>query len=304
MWTKGKIEEYISQGIEENKHLEYKGAGAVGKSEEKKKEISKDISSFANSDGGIIIYGIKEFDDNLKRHLPEKIEPIDRTEFSKEWFENIITGNISPTINGLNIFPVVVDDATNFVVYVIEVKKSRTAHQAADNRYYKRHNFKAIPMEDWEVKDVINRANKPIIDIIIYGVKNPDLKHPENVYEYELLIVLKNNGNIGAQQIEVYVEFEKNLFAFIKKPKPVVIDKRIQVRFNNRKDNKIVIENREIITSSYFQPLLPQVFREIGTIEIKESFLKKDIKFLCHVATEFGTYKKEFNLQDIVKKLQ
>jgi hypothetical protein len=34
--------------------------------------------------GGTIIYGIKEFDDIDKRHLPEKIDPINRTDISKE----------------------------------------------------------------------------------------------------------------------------------------------------------------------------------------------------------------------------
>jgi hypothetical protein len=31
------------------------------------------------------------------------------------------------------------------------------AHQARDYRYYKRHNFNALPMEDYEVRDVMNR---------------------------------------------------------------------------------------------------------------------------------------------------
>jgi predicted HTH transcriptional regulator len=48
------IESLIESGIEESLHLDYKeslGSNA---------EIAKDISSFANSDGGNIIYGIIE----------------------------------------------------------------------------------------------------------------------------------------------------------------------------------------------------------------------------------------------------
>jgi len=41
----------------------------------------------ANSAGGIIIYGIKEYDEADKRHLPEKIDPIQQNVFSKEWLE-------------------------------------------------------------------------------------------------------------------------------------------------------------------------------------------------------------------------
>src|SRR3989339_2090926 len=96
--TVSDIQKLIDNQIEESIHLEYKQSDAFGKTDGKKKEISKDVSSFANSDGGIIIYGIREFNDKDKNHLPEKIDPIDRLVFSKEWIENIITGNISPKI--------------------------------------------------------------------------------------------------------------------------------------------------------------------------------------------------------------
>ena len=64
----------IANQVEENIHLDYKGGDSLQKTDGKKKELSKDVSAFANSDGGTIIYGIKEFDDVARRHLPEKID--------------------------------------------------------------------------------------------------------------------------------------------------------------------------------------------------------------------------------------
>lgn len=58
-WSERKILDLINNGIEENLHLEYKSSSSLERTEGKKKEISKDISAFANSDGGTIIYGIK-----------------------------------------------------------------------------------------------------------------------------------------------------------------------------------------------------------------------------------------------------
>jgi len=304
MWTKDKIENYISSKIEENKHLEYKSSGALSKSEEKRKEISKDVSAFANSDGGTIIYGIKEFDESDKRHLPEKIDAILSNEFSKEWLENVIMGNISPKINDLKISSISIDDESERVVFVVEIPKSQTAHQASDNRYYKRYNFKSSPMDDWEVKDVINRSNKPIIEPRIYAVKDPKFSGSEVSHEFELLVILKNNGSIGAQQIEVYIEFEKSLLYLFKSPRPYIIDERIQLRFNNRKDNKANLGGKDVVISSYFQPLLPDVFREIGSIKVRKELFEKDIEFKCHIATEYGISKKKFKLQDIVKTMK
>ena len=48
-WSKEKLEKSISDKIEENKHLDYKGADAIHKSDRKKKEISKDISNMSSS---------------------------------------------------------------------------------------------------------------------------------------------------------------------------------------------------------------------------------------------------------------
>ena len=62
--TKTDLDSLILNHIEENIHLDYKAADALSKSDNKKKEISKDVSAFANSDGGVIIYGIREFADN------------------------------------------------------------------------------------------------------------------------------------------------------------------------------------------------------------------------------------------------
>ena len=46
----------IATQFEENINLDYKGADSLQKTESKKKAISIDVSAFANSDCGTIIY--------------------------------------------------------------------------------------------------------------------------------------------------------------------------------------------------------------------------------------------------------
>ena len=60
------LESVITNGIEENLHLDYKEAISKNNT-----EIAKDISSFANEDGGNIIYGIREV-----KNKPTEIIPI------------------------------------------------------------------------------------------------------------------------------------------------------------------------------------------------------------------------------------
>ena len=92
IWTQAKLQNFIDSQIEESLTLEYKSAEALDRNETKKKEITKDVSAMANSAGGIIVYGIREFDQENKRHLPERITPVDRRAFPREWVEQIIQG--------------------------------------------------------------------------------------------------------------------------------------------------------------------------------------------------------------------
>jgi hypothetical protein len=153
------LEALVRNRTEESLHLDYKRCSSL----ENKKEITKDVSAFANSDGGIIIYGIVE-----ENHVPTEIETdFNRFSMTRERLEDIIDSGIAPRIDGIRINPIATGD--NTVVYAIEVPKSPAApHQDRSSlRYYKRHNFKSQPMEDYEIKDIAARkhANVPSVAV-------------------------------------------------------------------------------------------------------------------------------------------
>jgi hypothetical protein len=189
-WNEAKIRRYIKDLIEESLVLDYKAADSLAKSDGKKTEITKDVSAMANSAGGIIIYGVKEYQEKDKKHLPEKIDPVDRTQFSKEWLEQVIN-NIQPHIYGVLIHPVRLSTGPNDVAYVVEIPQSHTAHQATNYRYYKRYNFESQPMADYEVRDVMNRATVPDADVE-FRFRSMGTSGRNN--EYLLQPVIKNLG--------------------------------------------------------------------------------------------------------------
>ena len=110
------IKSLITNEVEENVHLDYKAAGALAKEDKKRMEITKDVSAFANSDGGIIIYGVSE-----KDHRPDKITPVDGRTYTKEWLENVIQ-LIQPRIEGITIYPIRIDNLENSV-YVVKIPR-------------------------------------------------------------------------------------------------------------------------------------------------------------------------------------
>ena len=180
------IDSLITNEVEENIHLDYKAAGALDKDDKKRIEITKDISAFANSDGGIIVYGVSEED-----HKPKEISPIDGRIYTKEWLENIIQ-LIQPRIEDLRIYPIRVDDIGQSIYVVIIPRSGNAPHMARDKRYYKRFNFKSEPMEDYEVKDLYNRTSIPKLDIVSCSFYK--LKETNNEIVYNLIAGIANCG--------------------------------------------------------------------------------------------------------------
>lgn len=196
-WTEAKLLNFIASGIEESLTLEYKSGEALDRNETKKKEITKDVSAMANSAGGVIVYGIREFEQENKRHLPEKIAPVDRREYPREWLEQIIQA-IRPRIDGIVIHSINLRSGENDVAYVVEIPQSHTAHQANDHRYYKRFNFQAVPMEDYEIRDILFREQTPNIAVKFMAEITDTSK--------SLVVQARNNGSAYAEYVAVFLD--------------------------------------------------------------------------------------------------
>ena len=166
-WELDDLKELITIHAEESSTLEFKHGWALEElsNEKKKDDISIDVSAFANRSGGIIIYGMEE--DRAEPHCAKALTSIDAKKCSKERLEQIITSRIKPSIQNIGIRPIKID--TSGYAYVVIIPASHTAHQASDHRYYRRDNFGNQPMEDDEIRQIMNRPIKPTYRVNILG---------------------------------------------------------------------------------------------------------------------------------------
>lgn len=305
MWTLDKINQHIKNGIEENINLDYKRSDSLGKNNEKKKELSKDVSAFANSAGGVIIYGMKEFDEASKRHLPEKIDAVSRTEISKEWIEQVINSNISPKIHGISVTPIQVgEERDNKVIYVVEIPQSTTAHQAKDKRYYKRYNFESIMMDDWEIKDIINRKN--VSDIRIEFEPRLSMEYLDkflagkSVFDLELDIWAINKGNKAALLLDIFISGDAKAANCFKEPKVEL--KEFETMFSNKTDHKVTVNDEEFLVNSSRTEILPNTSRKIGYLKLTSKFIIDNHVINLQVATEDYSKKYKITGKEIVGK--
>ncbi len=207
-WDESDLDDLIKTHAEENINREFKRAEALGdklnnkRTEECKVEISKDVSSFSNSTGGIIIYGIEE--EKKAPHGAKAISPIDPEAFSKERLEQVINSRIKPPIQGLRINPIALNKAhPGKFAYVVIIPTSFTAHQAYDKRYYKRYNFQSVAMEDYEVRQTMNRTQQAAFNIEI----NTKIKDQELTFYTRV----QNTSELVGHEVSVVLLFPEQL---------------------------------------------------------------------------------------------
>ena len=209
-YTTNDIQALIDNNAEESIHLDFKAAQALEKSEKKKDEIAKDVSSFANSDGGIIIYGISE-----KNHYAHSLSFIDGSIYTKEWLEQVINSKINKRIEGVQIFPVRFEDKLSNSVYVVKIPRSDNApHMSSDRRYYRRFNFVSVPMEEYEVRDSILRLKKTKLEIVSYYLIKADNNSDDRI-TYSYGVGIKNVGNQVEKVFKVNTVFmvDKDIYS-------------------------------------------------------------------------------------------
>lgn len=190
-YTTADIQALIDNSVEESIHLDFKAAAALDKSEKKKDEIAKDVSAFANSDGGVIVYGVTE-----KNHCADAISYIDGNTITKEWLEQVINSKINKRIAGVQIFPVRFDDKITQSVYVVKIPRSdNVPHMCSDRRYYRRYNFVSVPMEEYEVRDAILRVKKSKLSIVSYYLVEKKGYSDTGEAVYSFGVGIKNTGS-------------------------------------------------------------------------------------------------------------
>jgi hypothetical protein len=149
-WSEAEVNALIGQS--ESVRLEFKSGAMFSDQGEGKwrDELSKQVSAFANTEGGELILGIEE-EKKAGARVAAKVDGVPAA-LPQERLQQIIEGNISPHLTGLRIQRVKLSASPDRVVFVIQVPPGVTAYQANDGRYYGRSEFEVKYLRDQEVR--------------------------------------------------------------------------------------------------------------------------------------------------------
>ena len=148
--------DFLSRGIPEGHHIDYKQALSGNSRAKQYTEFLKDTTAFANANGGDIVIGVKEPDGTTEpEDLIVGLE--DGAELAHDLERLASGGPIDPSISGLLIQPVRVDPQRWVIVVHIPPSMAKPHLVVYEKRTYlhQRHSESVQPMTSYDIRQAV-----------------------------------------------------------------------------------------------------------------------------------------------------
>ena len=141
---------------------------------------------------------------------------------SREWIDQILNAKIQPRLASVRIDEI---NLGNGHAIIITVPQTQTGpHQAPDMKYYKRFELQSVPMADYEIRDILNRATTPELRMGLLFEKgiahsltferNTEVSRPVNLYA-----TISNESKQPAFYTQVTIGIDARLRRDLRRPR-------------------------------------------------------------------------------------
>jgi hypothetical protein len=164
--TLEEIERLVEQGKEENLHLEFKTVEKPDLSRpEDRQKLAICMSGFANSDGGIVIWGVKT---DRKDGADRAVAPAPMIKPLRVFFTRLheITGDAtSPISEGVCHRILEAGEDIGFVKTLVPQSDRVYRAEFGLKKYFKRSGSSFREMEHFDLEDIFGRRQRPALDL-------------------------------------------------------------------------------------------------------------------------------------------
>lgn len=166
------IENFVKNKQEEHLHLDFK---LVNKSDlthrDDKKNFAKAMSGFANSSGGIIVWGVDAQKNDEQIDCAVELIPINDVKLFLTKLNSLTAEGVSPLVDSIQHKAIAINDGKGYAVTLIP-ESSAGPHMAKlrENRYYKRSGDSFRQLEHFDIADMFGRRPHPNL-VLNYRIK-------------------------------------------------------------------------------------------------------------------------------------
>lgn len=195
---------YIGQA--ETSRLEFKSREALSRERSPIAEMVKDVSGLANAAGGRVVYGLAEARLKGRPGVASHLDPVIDAKVTTEWVTQVLRNNSAPPLQAFDVHEVHVPDSPDGGrLIVVDIDAGTTAHQSLiDCKYFQRVGTTTQAMEDYQIRDVMNRRRAPQIDVQIKRRKAGPYR--EDRHTYDFVPTLTNEGLLSLKEWCLEVE--------------------------------------------------------------------------------------------------
>lgn len=218
------LQKLIDEKQTEGLYLEFKQKKNNSNGElenEDKKNFSEGLSQFANSDGGVQIWGIET---KKPGDFAASLKPIKEVGKFFDRLSSYLKDAVQPIVDGL-LIEIIYRDSTEDVGYIkiLIPYSEKTPHRSMSSReYYKRNIQGKYRLEHFDLEDMFGRRQKPALSLELENKNKIDFqKMIENVDAEGYLppinfeIYLVNNGRaIGRDCMIIFMLPEDKILKF------------------------------------------------------------------------------------------
>lgn len=216
-------------------------------------QFSRALSGFANSDGGVLIWGLE----TDKEERASKLKPISDVSNFESRLKKSLLSSVQPFVDGVRIDVVLddTDDGSGYVKVLIP-RSEKAPHRAlhADREYFRRSTEGFYRMEHFDLEDAFGRRPHPVLKLEVQVTpRSGDDPHEEVSFS------IRNDGRGVAKYVGMMCAFSPD----------VQVAQVTPGMFNNTAVNK----GRPVVSYldniGVIHPV--QVWTAIGTVTIKRA---------------------------------
>lgn len=198
--SKTDLERFVATAQEEHLLLDFKNVSSGELSNDDKRNFARALSGFANSSGGLVVWGVDARKNPQGVDCAVALKPVANAALLVSRLNELTGSSATPIVDGVRHRAIADPDGSGFAVTIVpESLGGPHMAKAHEDKYFKRSGDRLYPMEHFDLADRFGRRSKPRLGLhtrIVSGGSTGG--GGTTTYKAKLVLGIENSGRGAA----------------------------------------------------------------------------------------------------------